>query len=76
MTLQEALRRDVLLLSDGGMGTELQKLGLPLNTCGDAWCLTHPDRVLSVHRQYVDAGSALISVLPLSVVTVILSREA
>jgi 5-methyltetrahydrofolate--homocysteine methyltransferase len=61
MTLQEAISRDELLFSDGGMGTELQKLGLEMNTCGDAWCLEHPDRVAQVHHAYVEAGSRLIS---------------
>jgi 5-methyltetrahydrofolate--homocysteine methyltransferase len=61
MTLKEAIGREELLFSDGGMGTELQKLGLEINSCGDLWCLTHPDRVAQVHRMYADAGSSLIS---------------
>jgi 5-methyltetrahydrofolate--homocysteine methyltransferase len=61
MTLKQAIGQDGLLFSDGGMGTELQKLGLEMNTCGDAWCLEHPDRVAQVHRAYVEAGSRLIS---------------
>jgi 5-methyltetrahydrofolate--homocysteine methyltransferase len=61
MTLQEAIAGDELLLSDGGFGTELQKLGLELNSCGDLWCLTHPDRVADVHSRYRDAGSSLVS---------------
>jgi len=61
MTLQEAIGREELLFSDGGFGTELQKLGLEINSCGDLWCLTHPDRVAQVHRMYADAGSSLIS---------------
>ena len=61
MTLREAIERNELLISDGGMGTELQKLGLPLDSCGDAWCLTHPDRVAAVHRLYAEAGSSLVS---------------
>lgn len=61
MTLREAIEQKGLLYSDGGFGTELQKLGLELNSCGDLWCLTHPDRVAQVHRQYADAGSSLVS---------------
>lgn len=61
MTLQEAIEQEGLLFSDGGFGTELQKLGLELSSCGDLWCLTHPDRVAAVHRQYADAGSSLVS---------------
>ena len=61
MTLQEAIVGEELLFSDGGFGTELQKLGLEINSCGDLWCLTHPEQVADVHRKYADAGSSLIS---------------
>lgn len=61
MTLREAIIQNELLISDGGMGTELQKLGLELNCCADEWCLKYPDRVAAIHRKYVDAGSQLIT---------------
>lgn len=45
------------LLSDGAMGTELQRAGLEPGGCGEAWNLDHPERVLAIQRAYVDAGS-------------------
>lgn len=61
MTLQEAIAGKGLLLSDGGFGTELQKLGLEAGVCGDKWNLIRPEHVEAVHRRYVEAGSKLIS---------------
>lgn len=45
------------LLADGGMGTQLFLAGLEQGGCGEAWNLTHPERVLAIQRRYVDAGS-------------------
>jgi 5-methyltetrahydrofolate--homocysteine methyltransferase len=48
------------VVTDGAWGTQLQALGLGPGECRDAWNLTHPDRVESVARAYVEAGSAVI----------------
>lgn len=45
------------LLGDGAMGTQLMFAGLEQGGCGEAWNLTHPDRVLEIQRRYVEAGS-------------------
>ena len=45
------------LLADGAMGTQLFLAGLEQGGCGEAWNLTHPERVLAIQRRYVDAGS-------------------
>jgi len=45
------------LLGDGAMGTQLQLAGLEPGACGEAWNIDHADRVLAIHRQYVEAGS-------------------
>ncbi|HEX4006347.1 MAG TPA: homocysteine S-methyltransferase family protein [Acidobacteriaceae bacterium] len=49
--------RDRPLLCDGAMGTQLMLAGLEQGNCGEAWNLTHPDRVLAIQRRYADAGS-------------------
>lgn len=56
----EERARDGVLICDGGMGTQLQALGLPAGACPEAWCLEYPDRVRSVHQAYRDAGSAIV----------------
>ncbi len=48
------------LLTDGAWGTELQARGLEPGQSPDLWNLAHPDRVESVARGYVEAGSQII----------------
>jgi 5-methyltetrahydrofolate--homocysteine methyltransferase len=45
------------LLGDGAMGTQLMLAGLEHGGCGEAWNLTHAERVLAIQRRYVEAGS-------------------
>ena len=45
------------LLGDGAMGTQLMLAGLEQGNCGEAWNLTHPERVLGIQRRYAEAGS-------------------
>lgn len=46
-----------VLLADGAMGTQLMLAGLEQGRCGEAWNLTHPERVRAIQRRYVEAGS-------------------
>ena len=54
--LQDVIRRRPLL-GDGAMGTQLMLAGLEQGNCGEAWNLTHPERVLAIQRRYAEAGS-------------------
>ncbi|HVT98169.1 MAG TPA: homocysteine S-methyltransferase family protein [Acidobacteriaceae bacterium] len=54
--LQEAILERPLL-GDGAMGTQLMLAGLEQGNCGEAWNLTHAERVLGIQRRYVEAGS-------------------
>jgi 5-methyltetrahydrofolate--homocysteine methyltransferase len=45
------------LLGDGAMGTQLMLAGLEQGACGEAWNLTHPEKVLTIQRRYAQAGS-------------------
>jgi 5-methyltetrahydrofolate--homocysteine methyltransferase len=60
MSLIEALQQRVLI-ADGAMGTQLQLRGLPLGGCGESWNVERPERVLAIHRAYVDAGAELLT---------------
>ncbi len=55
-TLQQAIQERPLL-GDGAMGTQLMFAGLEQGACGEAWNLTHPERVLAIQRRYAEAGS-------------------
>ncbi len=58
MSIEEQLKRRILIL-DGAMGTKIQSMGLTGNN--DELCLTAPDVVASIHRQYIDAGADIIT---------------
>ncbi len=55
-SLLEALR-ERRLVGDGAMGTQLMLAGLANGECGEAWNLTHPERVLKIQRAYAEAGA-------------------
>src|ERR1700722_3938125 len=54
--LQDAAK-EAPLLGDGAMGTQLMFAGLEQGSCGEAWNLTHPERVLAIQRRYAEAGA-------------------
>ncbi len=55
-SLLETLR-ERRLVCDGAMGTQLMLAGLANGDCGEAWNLTHPERVLKIQRNYVASGA-------------------
>jgi 5-methyltetrahydrofolate--homocysteine methyltransferase len=54
------LRSGAILLSDGAMGTELQKRGMPTGVCPEEYNITHPELVQGIYRDYYAAGSDLV----------------
>lgn len=56
MKIQKILQQRVLLC-DGAMGTELQKVDLEPGGCGEILNLERPERILAIHRAYVLAGA-------------------
>jgi homocysteine S-methyltransferase len=59
MDLLEELQSRVLC-GDGAMGTLLLAEGIPLERCFEELCVTEPDRIGTIHRQYIDAGARVI----------------
>ncbi|NOX87772.1 MAG: 5-methyltetrahydrofolate--homocysteine methyltransferase [Calditrichaeota bacterium] len=53
----QRLKAGEVLLSDGAMGTELQKRGLQQGECPEAINIERPEIVLSIYRDYYNAGS-------------------
>ncbi|HSW49711.1 MAG TPA: homocysteine S-methyltransferase family protein [Bryobacteraceae bacterium] len=58
--LIERLKSGAPILTDGAWGSLFLAAGLDPGELGDAWNLTHPDRVEAVPRAYVEAGSQVI----------------
>lgn len=46
---------------DGGAGTLLQSWGLKAGEQPEIWNLTNPDKIIEMHRQYLDAGAEIIT---------------
>ncbi|MDD6232160.1 MAG: homocysteine S-methyltransferase family protein, partial [Frisingicoccus sp.] len=49
-----------VIMLDGGMGTMLQKAGVPMGKIPEALNVTHAEAVIDIHRQYIEAGSDII----------------
>jgi methionine synthase I (cobalamin-dependent) len=60
MGFRERLATGEVILADGAMGTMLQAAGLEKGHAPEELNLTDADKVLSVHRGYVEAGSEII----------------
>ena len=75
MTAIERQLRERILILDGAMGTMIQTHQLDeaafrgkqfanhshdLNGCNDLLCLTQPDLITNIHKQYLEAGADLI----------------
>lgn len=56
----ERIRSGQPVLSDGAMGTMLHQRGLSFSGCFDQLNLTQPEIVVSIHRDYIEAGSHII----------------
>ncbi|HEM4762666.1 TPA: bifunctional homocysteine S-methyltransferase/methylenetetrahydrofolate reductase [Streptococcus suis] len=50
--------KNQVLVADGAMGTLLYSYGL--DTCHEAYNLTHPEQIAAIHQAYVDAGADVI----------------
>ena len=46
---------------DGGAGTLLQSWGLMPGEYPETWNLTHPEKIIEMHRQYLEAGAQIIN---------------
>lgn len=62
--MEEIMRKNIMdrigrewLFFDGGTGSILQEKGLQPGELPETWNLLHPDRILDLHRGYLEAGS-------------------
>ena len=60
MSILERIKKGEILICDGGMGTELQKRGLPTGGCPEAYNISHPDVIEAIHSDYYSAGSDIV----------------
>jgi methionine synthase I (cobalamin-dependent) len=60
MSFLELLSRKRVLVADGATGTNYQEAGIEPGVAPEEWVFDAPDRVLALHRAFVDAGSDLV----------------
>ena len=60
MNFREFLTNNTVIL-DGGMGTLLQKSGIPADILPERVNILYPDTVRNIHRDYLLAGSNVIN---------------
>ncbi len=49
-----------IIIGDGAMGTMLQNYGLKAGEVPESWNLKHPEKLLEIHKKYIEAGAMLI----------------
>ena len=60
LNLRELIKTERLYF-DGGFGTALQVMGLKPGEGTEEWNLTHPEKIVEVHRSYIEAGCNIIN---------------
>ncbi len=60
--IQDLIEAGGILVIDGGMGTELERRGVPMDS--SAWAgsalKSHPDIIRTIHRDFVEAGADIV----------------
>ncbi len=59
-TLEELLATGKPIVADGAMGTLLFEMGLPRGHAPELWNVEQPDKIRTIHRRYIEAGSQII----------------
>jgi 5-methyltetrahydrofolate--homocysteine methyltransferase len=59
VTFVECIKSKIIV-SDGAMGTTLQSRGLPSGHCPEEWNISHPEVLLSIHKDYFASGSDIV----------------
>ena len=62
MTIKEfkEFSHNKLIYLDGATGSNLMKRGMPAGVCPEKWILEHPDVLVELQREYVEAGSNIL----------------
>lgn len=60
MTFEQLLAEKRVVVADGATGTNYQDMGLEPGVAPEEWVFAAPEKVVELHRAFVDAGSDLI----------------
>lgn len=59
-SLIDVISKGKILISDGAWGTLLQSKGLQPGECPELWNITQREKIFSIAKSYIDAGSDII----------------
>jgi 5-methyltetrahydrofolate--homocysteine methyltransferase len=54
------LKSKETIISDGATGTNLQARGLERGTPSEVWVVEYPDRIIQLHKDFIDAGAEIL----------------
>ncbi len=60
MEIREKIKNQRLIF-DGGMGTLLQAAGLSAGHAPEKWNITNPDKIVDIHKSYIQAGCDILT---------------
>jgi 5-methyltetrahydrofolate--homocysteine methyltransferase len=56
----DRLRAGEILIADGATATNYQQMGMAIGVAPEEWTIDEPDKVLGLHRAFIEAGSDII----------------
>ncbi len=59
-TFLSQLSAHTVLIADGATGTNLIDRGLPTGLTAESWVMDQPDRIIQLHRDFIDAGAQVL----------------
>src|SRR5207245_10663063 len=59
-TFLDRLKAGDILIADGATATNYQQMGMAIGVAPEEWILDEPEKVLGLHRAFVEAGSDII----------------
>jgi len=60
LPFRERLAAPEVIVADGATGTMLMAAGLPIGVPPEQWNLEEPEKIITLHRAYLEAGSELV----------------
>jgi 5-methyltetrahydrofolate--homocysteine methyltransferase len=59
-TLRRRLAAGDVLVADGATATNYQEMGMEIGSAPEDWVDAHPEKVIALHRAFIDTGSDII----------------
>ena len=53
--------KTTVLCGDGAMGTLLSEHGIPAGTCFEELCVSKPEVISAIHREYLESGARILT---------------